>query len=106
MGVLTKDDEKFLRQAMKHFGVKKLRVQWDDYSRTKYPDIWCYPWENPPVIVVTAEWNRQNVDERRKRLVHEILHLKGMKHDESVGYSTHPERDSYSMQVYRGLLHV
>ena len=104
MNVLTGADEKFLRQAMRYFGVKELRVQWNDYSKTKYPDIWCYPYENPPVIVVTAEWNKQNVGERRKRLVHEMLHINGMEHDESIGYVSYPNRDSYSKKVYRELV--
>lgn len=109
MGILTKADEKFLRKTMRYFGVKKLRVQWSDYSRTKYPDIWCYPWEKPPVIVVTAEWNRQGVHERRKRLVHEIAgHLVfGWKHNElmdKVGFSTYPNRDTMSKIIYNDLL--
>jgi len=105
--MLPKGDKEFIRKKlMPKLGIKSLRIRWSDYSRTKYPDIWCEPWERPPRIVVTAEWRRQNMHERRKRLVHEGLHMKGFKHGKHDGlvYSTHPAQDTYSMKVYKGII--
>ena len=100
---LTIGDKRFIIKLMRTFDIKKLNIDFSS-SRKKYPDLWCFPSEKPPRIVVTREWERQNVDERRKRLVHEFLHFTGMEHDESIGYSTFPNRDSYSKKVYRSLI--
>lgn len=72
-------------------------------SKKKWPDIWCKRTDTP-IIIVTQEWARQNVHERRKRLVHEFLHLKGLEHDDTIKYSTYPEKDEYSKFVYRRLI--
>ena len=98
---LTIGDKHFLIKLTRTFGIKKLNIEWSD-SKAKWPDIWV-ELGKVPVITVTREWARQDKDERRKRLVHEYLHIIGMEHDESKGYSTYPERDSYSMRVYRAL---
>jgi len=98
---LPSGDAKFLlEQAMPALGIGKIRISWSD-SRKKWPDIWCDPATN--TITVTAEWRRQNADERRKRLVHECLHLIGYEHGwyRGLEYSTYPDRDRFSMKVYR-----
>ena len=102
--ILTIGDRKFVLKMMRTFNLKRLNI---DRSRStkKWPDIWCYPGERPPRIVVTAEWAKQNADERRKRLVHEIVghmvlrleHGKIGKYD----FSTIPAKDTYSMAVYQ-----
>ncbi len=99
---LTIGDRKFLIKVMRKFDIPALEVVWSR-SRKKWPDIWMTK-SVVPKITVTQEWARQNMTERRKRLVHELLHVKGMEHDESKGYSTIPARDTYSMKVYRILL--
>ena len=88
--------------VMPYFQIRVVRFAWSS-SLKKWPDLWMEP--GPiPTITVTREWARQKLDERRKRLVHESLHLVGMQHDESIGYSTHPERDTFSMRVYHQIL--
>lgn len=72
-------------------------------STKKWPDLWVDRSADPPVITVTREWAAQTPAERRKRLVHELLHLVGMEHNEQIGYSTHPERDTFSMTVYHAI---
>lgn len=68
-------------------------------SGSKYPDIWVIL-GSPPTIVVTPEWARQSARERRKRLVHEMIHIKGNKHNERIGYNTYPAKDTFSRRVY------
>lgn len=87
---------------MPRFGVLRIYLARSD-STAKWPDIWVEK-NRIPVITVTKEWSRQNVHERRKRLVHEFLHLTGMEHNEEIGYSTYPDRDSFSKRVYEGLM--
>ena len=69
----------------------------------KFPDIWV-EMDGVPKITVTQEWLRQSPDERGKRLTHEFLHLRGLQHDERIGYSTYPNRDTYSQEVYQDLI--
>jgi len=107
MDILSKADIEFVEHIlMPYFMVKK--VQFDYYpskhpSGAKYPDIWL-EMNRVPRIVVTKEWKRQDMHERRKRLVHEFLHIRGLEHDEAIGFSTFPWRDSYSVRVYREII--
>jgi len=100
---LTDNDRKFLKKAMREFGINKLGIQWSDYSKRRYPDIWVVSNGQYPVIVVTAAWKHQNEAERHKRITHEFLHLVGMEHDNSIGYNTHPEKDSFSKRFYNAV---
>lgn len=103
---LTQGDRRLLRRGMKYFGVRTIRIEWDS-SRAKYPDIWISQNGSMPKISVTAEWARQTPHERRKRLIHEICHLKIGGHSEKldkIGFNTHPEKDSFSVKVYRDIL--
>lgn len=90
---------------MPALGVKAVEVAWSK-SRAKWPDIWVEGDRVPPRITVTAEWARQGVHERRSRLTHEILHLRGLEHGQHEGleFSTYPDEDEYSRAVYWGLL--
>ena len=100
---ITEGDRRFIESVLlPKFKVKKLGIKYDPNTK-KWPDIWI-ELGRVPVITVTDEWARQNMHERRKRLVHEFLHLSGMEHDESIEYSTIPSRDKYSMGVYRKLV--
>jgi hypothetical protein len=86
---------------MKIYNIPELGLKWDN-SKAVYPDIWCTT--KPAVITVTSEWAKQNKNERRKRLVHEFLHLAGKEHNDKIGYSTYPDKDTYSMKVYKKLI--
>lgn len=100
---ITNSDAAFIKNVLLPWsGVKAVRLFWSD-SKKRWPDIWI-KLSSVPVITVTAEWARQDVHERRKRLVHEFLHLQGLEHNESIGYSTYPEKDFYSKKVYRRLI--
>ena len=99
---LTGADERFLkRKALPYFGIPAVRII-SSSSTEKYPDIWVkMPAGQAPEIYVTAEWRRQDYHERRKRLVHELLHVTGMEHNAKVGYNSRPDQDTYSMAVYK-----
>ena len=107
---MTSGDKEFLRIVMGQLGIKAIAID-ESGSKRVHPDLWVLPNERPPRIVVTREWARQNVHERRKRLVHEICHLLGLRHPPNSGvwidgyyYSTYPEEDDYSRMVYRKLV--
>ena len=100
---LTKEDISFIKDTLMPWaGVRKLRLAYSD-SKKVWPDVWI-SFNEIPTITVTNEWKRQDTHERRKRLVHEFLHIRGLEHDEKIGFSTHPDRDSYSMRVYREII--
>ena len=100
---ISREDVDFIQNVLMPLaGVNRLYIAYSN-SRKKWPDIWVEKGRIPK-ITVTQEWARQGKHERRKRLVHEFLHLKGLGHDEKIGYSTYPSRDSYSMRVYREVI--
>ena len=102
--VISEGDRKFIvERALPYFGVEKINIRWSS-SFKKYPDIWLSYRNGLPVITVTREWKRQSPDERRKRIVHEFLHITGMQHDRAIGYSTYPNQDTFSMRVYRDII--
>ena len=88
---------------MPYFKVPALRLSWDK-SKETYPDIWCFPDMTPPRIVVTREWAKQDTAERRKRLVHEMIHIsykyKDDRQVQGMKYRSHPEQDEYSRYLY------
>lgn len=96
-------DIKFVKnRLMPYFEVKKVKLSWSD-SDKKWPDIWCEI-DGTPIITVTKEWLKQPLDERRKRLVHEFIHIGwGLQHGKYSGivYSTYPKEDEYSRLVYQ-----
>ncbi len=105
---MSKSDQSWLRWAMGRFGVRKLRVV-SSLSTAKWPDLWVSLSTKPPVLTVTKEWARQPVQERRKRLTHELVgHLIfNWPHDkfmESIGFSTYPKYDKISQKIYYDLL--
>ena len=102
--MILKSDIEFIRlKLLPWSGLKSVKLATSS-STTNYPDIWIDMSNHVPVITVTKEWARQDVHERRKRLVHEFLHAMGMSHDESIGYSTYPNKDRFSKMVYMKLI--
>ena len=103
--MISEGDIRFIKDTLMPWArVKKLRLVYDN-SKRKYPDIQI-ELGDIPTMTITDEWKKQNIHERRKRLTHEFCHLLGMEHDEALGYSTYPDKDTYSMRVYRKLLEV
>ena len=101
---MTKGDMDFLLdKAMPFIGVEKLKIDWSN-SKKLHPDIWCFPIQRR--IVVTQEWKKQNGRERKCRLIHELLHFKGLKHGiyGNLEYSTYPWKDTYSKNIYRDII--
>ena len=102
MNIQQKDVDFIKHTLLPWSGVRAVHIAYSS-STKKWPDIWVER-NGIPRITVTREWIRQDTPERQKRLVHEFLHLCGMEHDESVGYSTIPIQDSLSKRVYRRLI--
>ena len=100
--LLTPSEKKFVRKAMRYFGIKALRFSWDSSTKT-YPDIWVNL-NGMPVITVTQEWIRQPSGEKSKRITHELIHVFGKGHDEKIGYSTFPDKDTFSKKVYDDII--
>ena len=98
---IVNQDKPFLKGAAGVLGVHTPTVKVSS-SQDPWPDLWTDGYS----ITVTQEWARQSVHERRKRLVHELLHLKGLNHGRigRLNYSTYPHLDSYSRYVYQQLL--
>lgn len=86
-------------KIMPYFGLSRIRIETSDSKKT-YPDIWIRTVGGIPEITVTAEWLRQSPQERQKRLVHEVLHLTGLQHNDSIGYTSKPDTDTLSKRVY------
>ena len=80
---------------------KQVNIVWSDSARI-YPDVWT----DSKTIWVTREWLHHNYHERRKRLLHECLHLRGLSHGVRGGYmfSTDPTTDTFSMHMYNQII--
>lgn len=101
--VLSTNEKRFIRHALKYFGIRSIRIERSE-SKDKHPDIWVRPNMVPPTITVTDEWSRQPYHERMKRVVHELLHIRGLEHNDTVEYSTYPDKDRFSVRVYKDIL--
>ena len=102
---IPKSDVQFIKRTLLPWAnLNAIYLRWSN-SKKKWPDIWCKRTDTP-IIIVTQEWARQNVHERRKRLVHEFLHLRGLEHGmiKNREFSTYPDKDEYSKFVYRRLI--
>ena len=108
MALVSRADLRWVRDVlMPRFGLKKVTIVQDDEKKGKYPDIWCFPHSN--TVVVTKEWARQPMHERRKRLTHEVGgHLAlGLGHgnrERRIGFYSHPARDTFSKGMYERFL--
>ena len=104
--VISQGDFDFLKFAMKrlniHEPIKILRYK----SKKTYPDIWIDLGKKPVEIWVTKEWSSHDMHTRRRQLLHEILHLKGLEHGTYNGleYSTYPAKDTYSIYQYKQMI--
>ena len=100
--LLTSADAKWVEdQLLPYLGVDSLQVEQDDEYDKTYPDIWI----RGSVITGTREWARQDLHERRKRLLHEGLHYaKGLGHgpkERAMGYYSQPDKDVYTRDLYK-----
>ena len=103
MKLLTQDDRRFIRFAMDYFSLKIVKLKWSP-DKKPYPDIWCTDGALP-MIFVTREWKQQSPTERKKRIVHEFIHIFGVEgHNDSIGYSTFPDKDTLSQRVYDDIM--
>ena len=99
--LLTASDARWVEERLlPYLGVESIQITQDkDYDKT-YPDIWV----QGGVITITREWARQGLHERRKRLLHEGLHLaKGFGHgarERAMGFFSQPAKDSYTKKLY------
>ena len=97
---LTKEEARWLRdRVMPRLGIRQMRVDEDHDYRGTYPDIWT----DGETVTVTGEWARQTPWERKKRLLHEALHLAGMEHDSRVGFNSRPGRDRFSREMLEAI---
>ena len=102
---MTVGDKRFIREVLMPFaGISAIKIA-SSNSRAKWPDIWI-DMDGIPTITVTNEWRRQNIHERRKRLVHEGCHILGLEHGRigRYNFNTKPSLDTYSKHVYRQLI--
>ena len=102
---LSKGDVEFTSLAIKKLGVGAVRVKVTTDSNS-YPDIYVLPEEVPPLIVANQVWAKKNDFQRRSEIVHELLHLRGLKHGRVNGmvFSTFPEKDVYSKFIYQKII--
>ncbi len=102
--ILSPSDSHFLLTvAMPRFGLKRLNIDYSN-SRKTWPDLWIDLNGKVPVITVTQEFLRQPEAERKKRLLHEIFHVRGLEHNDRIGYSTYPAQDHFSKRIYRQMV--
>jgi len=98
--LLTSADSKWVEdRLLPHLGLKSVQITQDTEYEGTYPDIWV----QGGVITVTREWARQGMHERRKRLLHEGLHLVGFGHgakERKMGYYSQPAKDTYTKALY------
>jgi hypothetical protein len=86
-------------RLLPYLGLKSIQIAQDDEYEGTYPDIWV----QGKTITVTREWARQEMHERRKRLLHEGLHLVGFGHgakERRMGYYSQPAKDAYTKALY------
>lgn len=98
---LTEAEGAWLVKAMQRLGIPKVEVESSGPG-----DLCVWLGEETPRIRVGSKWHAAKPHERRKRLLHELLHVKGLRHNaqsRKLGYYSNPERDSYSRKVYRAL---
>lgn len=101
MKFLTRAEEAWLRGiVIPALGIKvSVKIIEDHDYQGKYPDIWTKGY----TITITNEWARQSPTERKKRLLHEMIHIAGFPHMPKVGFYSRPERDTFTAKVMRKL---
>lgn len=90
-----------MRRAMRYFGVRRVGVR-----AMPTGDIRVWLGGGTPLIEVGPNWRRCHAIERRKRLVHEALHVAGYLHSTPMRrrhYYSKPQRDQLSRRVYEDI---
>lgn len=100
---LSHSERAFIQRALKYFSIRSVRIE-NSSSTATYPDIWVDLSTSPPTITVTQEWARQSINERMKRIVHELLHIRGFEHNARIGYVTYPDKDTFSVKVFKDIV--
>lgn len=101
---LTKGDIAFIHAlCLPYFRVSRVRFRVTE-GVAPYPDIWAYTWKPTPLIVANQTWARKSTRQRRVEIVHEMLHIVGMKHNRRIGYNSRPELDTFSRRVYMDIV--
>jgi len=94
--LVTKEEMNWLQNTvMPYLGISQLKLAEDLNHTARYPDIWV----EGDTITVTREWARQGKRERKKRLLHESLHIYGLDHMPSIGFYSKPNLDTFSKRV-------
>ena len=98
--VTASDIRWMMTRAMPALGIRQVRL-----ATSQSKKIWPDCWTDGKKITVTKEWARQSMHERRKRLTHELAHLRGLEHGQvgNLNYSTYPAQDSFSRALYRSI---
>ncbi len=104
MAIFSLRDTNSLKKMMKQLHVPALEITID---RNSNRDIAVYLGKSIPYILCGRKWLVAPFHERQKRLLHELLHVRGLRHDNkarSAGYYSNPSRDTLSKTVYLRLL--
>ncbi|MDP2729080.1 MAG: hypothetical protein Q8O55_01190 [Dehalococcoidales bacterium] len=106
---LNSKEHKVIRRLMKHMKVPKLKVTIEPESSR---DIAVYLSDDPkhvPHIIAGKRWLAAHHHERCKRMLHELAHIAGKRHDgksRQAGYYSNPEKDQYTRDLYYWLTGV
>lgn len=96
MKLITDGEMRWLEQVvMPYLNIDRLRLTENLQHTAVYPDIWV----EGDTITVTREWARQSKRERKKRLLHESLHIFGLPHTPEIGFYSKPRLDTFSMRI-------
>jgi hypothetical protein len=101
---LTPGDSSFIHFLMRRYKVTKLAIAFSESTKV-WPDLWIELGETPR-ISLTREWASHDKDLRRSQILHEFCHIGGLEHGKKgkLDFNTHPNRDSYSKNLYRQLI--
>lgn len=101
---LTASEAGLLGKALGALGVPRVDVQINPASQG---DIHILLNPGLSQIVCGQKWIQSNPTLRKTKLVHEVLHAAGIRHDarsRKLGYYSNPNRDRYSPRVYRQII--
>lgn len=87
----------FLGRLERYFGVPGVSYVLSEST----PDVASIPAQR--TVLIGRKWRRAGRHEQEKRILHEMAHLWGLRHDDyarSIGYFSDPQRDRWSRAVY------
>lgn len=102
---LAPEDRRRLSRLMRQVGIQAVTV---DVQPTSKRDIAVYLGRLPRIIV-GQKWMKAAPHERAKRMLHELCHVKGARHDgqaRKMGYFSNPDRDVFTRKLYQSLTGV